>query len=76
MSLTYKEKLLREIEEIPKEMAPKLYRVIRILKIELISKPEKTRTRGSLKGIWKGSQIDESLFIEARKSLFSYEDKQ
>jgi len=31
--------------------------------------------RGSLRGIWKGSTIDESLFIEARKSLFTYEDK-
>ncbi len=31
--------------------------------------------RGSLKGIWKGSVIDESLFIEARKSLFNYEDE-
>jgi len=76
MSSTYKEKLLREIEEIPKEVIPKLYRVIRILKTELIPKPEKSRIRGSLKGIWKGSQIDESLFVEAKKSLFPYENKQ
>jgi hypothetical protein len=32
-----------------------------------------TRTRGSLKGIWKGSNIDESLLAESKKSLFSYE---
>jgi hypothetical protein len=31
--------------------------------------------RGSLKGIWKGSQIDESLFNEAKKSLFPYESR-
>ncbi len=31
--------------------------------------------RGSLKGIWKGSIIDENLFSEARKSLFNYEDE-
>lgn len=31
--------------------------------------------RGSLRGIWKGSIVDESLFIEARRSLFNYEDK-
>lgn len=76
MSSTYKEKLLREIEEIPKEVIPKLYRVIRILKTELIPKAEKSGIRGSLRGIWKGSQIDESLFIEAKKSLFPYENKQ
>ena len=25
-----------------------------------------------IKGIWKGSRIDESLFLEAKKSLFPY----
>jgi len=38
-------------------------------------KPEKSRVRGSLKRIWKGSQIDETLFIEAKKFLFPYEAK-
>lgn len=27
------------------------------------------------KGIWKGSEIDESLFMEAKKTLFPYEYK-
>lgn len=71
MLSTYKEKILKEIEGIPKEMMPKLYRFVHLLATELISK--KTGYRGSLKGIWKGSQIDESLFIEAKKSLFPYE---
>ena len=37
-----------------------------------IEKGEK-ENRGSLKGIWKGSQIDESLFLDAKKSVFPYE---
>ncbi len=38
-----------------------------------VSTPKK---RGSLRGIWKGSQISEDLFWEARRSLFSYEEAQ
>jgi len=35
---------------------------------------EVNKKRESLRGIWKESIIDESLFDEARKSLFSYEE--
>lgn len=73
MLSTYKERILRELEDIPGEMIPKLYRIIHLLTTELIPKSEKRGERGSLKGIWKGSQIDESLFQEAKKSLFPYE---
>jgi len=75
MSSTYKEKLLKEIEEIPEEMMPKFYRVIHILRVELTPKMEKSEIRGSLRGIWKSSQIDETLFLEAKKSLFPYESR-
>lgn len=30
--------------------------------------------RGSLAGIWKGSQISEEDLLDARRSLFSFED--
>ncbi len=30
--------------------------------------------RGSLEGIWKGSQISEEDLLDARRSLFSFED--
>jgi hypothetical protein len=75
MLSTYKEKILKELEGVPREMMPKLYKIIHLLATELIPKTKETRNRGSLKGIWKGSQVDESLFLEARKSLFPYEDK-
>ncbi len=75
MPLTYKDKILKELEEIPEEKMPKIYRVIHLLATELVSKTKKTGNSGSLKGIWKGSQIDEALFIEAKKSLFPYEYK-
>jgi len=73
MQSTYKEKILKEIESIPNDRMPKLYRVIHLLVSELIPQTKKTGNRGSLKGVWKGSQVDESLFIEAKKSLFPYE---
>jgi hypothetical protein len=75
MPSIYKERLLKEIEGIPEEKISKLYKIIHILRAELMRKPEKSRVRGSLKGIWKGSQIDETLSIEVKKSLFPYEAK-
>jgi hypothetical protein len=75
MLSTYKEKILKDLEDVPGEMMPKLYKIIHLLTTELIPKTKETGNRGSLKGIWKGSQVDESLFFEARKSLFPYEDK-
>jgi len=73
MRSKYKEKISKEIENIPENKMPKLYKVIHVLTSEIISKTGKTGKRGSLKGIWKGSNIDESLFNKAKKSLFPYE---
>jgi mRNA-degrading endonuclease YafQ of YafQ-DinJ toxin-antitoxin module len=75
MQSTYKGKILKEIEKIPEDRMSKLYRVIHLLIGELIPQTKKTGNRGSLKGVWKGSRIDESLFIEAKKSLFPYESR-
>ena len=75
MISTYKEKILKELEGVPTEMMPKLYRIIYLLTNEIIPKTKETGNRGSLKGIWKGSQIDESIFLEAKKSLFPYEHR-
>lgn len=76
MPSTYKERLLKEIEGIPEEKLPKIYRIIHLLKTEFIQKTKKTGVRSSLKGIWKGSQIDKALFLEAKKSLFPYESRE
>ncbi len=70
----YREKLLQEIKAVPEEMTPTLYKIVHLLNAQWdISSKSRKGKRGSLRGIWKGSIIDESLFIEARKSLFSYE---
>lgn len=74
MISNYKERLLKEIEGFPEEKIPKLYKIIHILRVELMQKAKKAGIRGSLKGIWKGSQIDEALFLEAKKSMFPYEN--
>lgn len=75
MPITYKERLLKEIEEFPDEKIPKLYKIIHILRVELMQKTKKSGVRGSLKGIWKDSEIDEALFLEAKKSLFPFESR-
>lgn len=75
MLSTYKEKIVKEIKRVPDDKMPKLYRVIHLLTTELMSESKKAGVRGSLKGMWKGSRIDESLFAEAKKSLFPYESR-
>ena len=70
-----KERIYKEIEGVPKIKLPKLYRIIHLLTDEFAKKTKKTGKRGSLKGIWKGSQIDESFFIEAKNSIFPYENR-
>ncbi|TAN43535.1 MAG: hypothetical protein EPN22_09950 [Nitrospirae bacterium] len=70
MQAAYKDKILREIEKIPDDKMPNLYRIIHLLTNELSSVGKK---RASLKGIWKGSKVDDAMFAEAKKTLFPYE---
>lgn len=70
----YKNKLLEEVKELPEEMASRIYKIVHLLKLEF-SNDSRGEKRGSLKGIWKGSKIDENLFERAKKSLFPYEYK-
>jgi hypothetical protein len=73
MSEFYKEKILKDINDIPIDMLPKFYKIVHLLKTELINTKSKSNHRSSLKGIWKGSEIDDQLFEEAKKSVFKYE---
>jgi len=73
MSQLYKEKILKDIDAIPADMLPKFYKVVHLLKTELLNMKRKSTNRNSLKGIWKGSEIDEQLFEEAKRSMFNYE---
>ncbi len=75
MLIEYKEKILKEIEKVPDDKMPGLYKIIHLLADELILGSKKTGKKGSLKGIWKGSLVNDSLFVEAKKSLFPYEHK-
>ncbi|MEK6591188.1 MAG: hypothetical protein AABZ11_10985 [Nitrospinota bacterium] len=49
MLSTYKEKILKEIEKIPEDRMPKLYRVIHLLISELMPETKKT---GIVSTIW------------------------
>ena len=73
MSQVYKEKILKDINDIPVDMLPGFYKIVHVLKQELIGKNNKPGTRNSLKGIWENVEIDDALFDEAKKSLFKYE---
>ncbi len=72
----YRERLLREIKAVPQEMTPLLYKIVHLLNTQWSTNSGgRKENRGSLRGIWKGNIIDESLLIEARKSLFPYENR-
>lgn len=73
MQVDYKKKILQEIEKVPDEKLANMCRIVHLLTGELMAGTKKTGKRVSLKGIWKGSQIDDSIFAEAKKSLFPYE---
>lgn len=73
MQVDYKKKILQELYKVPDEKLPNMYRIIHLLASELTTGTKKKGKGNSLKGIWKGSLIDDSLFGEAKKSLFSYE---
>jgi hypothetical protein len=69
MSQVYRDKILNDLNEIPAAMLPKFYKIVHLLKMELLSTGE-SKKRCSLQGIWKGSEVDENLFTEAKKSMF------
>jgi len=70
MQTTYKERILKEIDKVPDEKMGSLYRIIHLLTTEIALGAKKTGRRVSLRGIRKGSRIDDSLLDEAKKSLF------
>ena len=66
----YEKMILKELEKVPEEKMPKLYKAIHQITSKFISGAKKPGKRGSLKGLWKGSRIDDTLFSDARKTLF------
>ena len=73
MNSKYKSLIIKDMEEIPEEMAPDFYQILHILKKQFLKKGKGKTSRSLLKGIWKGSDIKEDLFLEAKKSIFPYE---
>ncbi len=73
MATIYKKKILKEIETIPEKHLKSIYNIIHLFKNELNITTKKYAKTKTLAGIWKGSQIDEELIGEAKKSVFPYE---
>lgn len=61
---------------IPKGTLEKLIQLAsQVDEIEINEIRNKTQAkRGSLQGIWKGSEISEEDLLDARRSLFSFDD--
>ncbi|MEW5768398.1 MAG: helix-turn-helix domain-containing protein [bacterium] len=76
--LNYRNRLLKEVQEMPDEVLPWFYKIVYLLNREFTpsSSLRKKEKRGSLKGIWKGARVDEDLLLQAKKSLFPYEYKE
>jgi len=51
MSMTYKQKLIGEINALPEELIPRFYRIVRTMRSELSNQTAVTPKRGSLRGI-------------------------
>ncbi len=75
MLSTYKERIIKELGMVPEEKMPEIYKAIHQITSEFISEAKKPVRRGSLKGLWKGSCIEDSLFFEAKKTVFPYESR-
>ena len=72
----YQEKIIREINTYPPELMPSLYRIIRLFEVSWKrASKKKEPKKSSLKGIWRGSHIEDYLFEEAKQSIFRYESK-
>jgi len=68
MTQVYKEKILKDINEIPIHKLPGFYKLVHLIKTELVFDVNKPGRRSSLKGIWKGSEIDDMLIDESKKN--------
>jgi len=75
MATTYKQKLIGEINALPEDLIPRVYRIVRTLRTELMHQTTATPKRGSLRGIWGKLEIDEPHIFAAKKSFFPYEYK-
>ena len=75
MAMSYKQKLIGEINALPEELIPRFYRIVRTIRSELSNQTAATPKRGSLRGIWGNLKVEESHIFAAKKSLFSYEYK-
>ena len=72
MATIYKKKIFKEIDTIPEKHLKSIYNIIHLFKNELGMATKRSTKKETLAGIWKGSQIDEELIGEAKKSVFPY----
>jgi hypothetical protein len=73
MAHMYKEKILKDINDIPLHKFQKFCKIVHLLKNELMRENNQVVNRRSLRGIWKESNSDDDLIDKSKKSLFYYE---
>jgi hypothetical protein len=76
MQSLYKKKLSLEIDGLPENEVKKFYKIIRVLKENSGSGVAARKKNVSLRGIWKGSALNDRIFESAKESLFHYEGKE
>ncbi len=78
MASTYRDRIINEIDTIPEVFLPDVYQMLHLLKTRFMpdaADKKSKKVKKNLEGIWKGAVIEENDFAEARRSLFSYENR-
>ena len=78
MPSTYRDRIINEIDTIPEVFLPDVYQMLHLLKTRFMpdaADKKSKKDKKNLEGIWKGAVIEENDFAEARRSLFSYENR-
>ena len=75
MATTYRDRIINERDSIPDAFLPDVYQMLHILKTRFLPAERDKKNRKSLEGIWQGAFIEEKDFTEARRSLFTYENR-
>jgi hypothetical protein len=69
----YKDLIYRELDNIPKESYPALYRLIKKFSTIFNSKKKKSKNQ-SLRGLWGNLEISDELITEAKNSIFNFRE--
>ena len=71
-----KRNIQSKIEELPPAQQTEVEDFVEFLLQRKEAETPRGKKRRSLLGIWKGADLDDDLFAEARREVFPYEDRE